>query len=174
MEHNYAAVLFKFGIFICPELCGNKDTGLKRLSQSNKSLIQGKTEKCVLSKLSWSWLPQELQFWLRLILVWILLQEFAKDGLVNIVGGCCGTTPEHIRSLSCFSQEYFCLKFFKSLKLTVYSSPPSPSHRAISEAVKLCQPRVAPADIYQDYLLLSGTKTYVITVCVKFIFSEIS
>ena len=25
------------------------------------------------------------------------LESFAKDGLVNIVGGCCGTTPEHIR-----------------------------------------------------------------------------
>ncbi|XP_061564367.1 methionine synthase [Cololabis saira] len=28
------------------------------------------------------------------------LKEFALDGLVNIVGGCCGTTPEHIRSIS--------------------------------------------------------------------------
>lgn len=28
----------------------------------------------------------------------ICLQEFATDGLVNIVGGCCGTTPGHIRS----------------------------------------------------------------------------
>ena len=27
------------------------------------------------------------------------MQEFARDGLVNIVGGCCGTTPEHIRYL---------------------------------------------------------------------------
>ena len=25
------------------------------------------------------------------------LQQFAKDGLLNIVGGCCGTTPEHIK-----------------------------------------------------------------------------
>ena len=25
-----------------------------------------------------------------------LLREFAAEGLVNIVGGCCGTTPEHI------------------------------------------------------------------------------
>jgi len=25
------------------------------------------------------------------------LAEFARDGLVNIVGGCCGTTPEHVR-----------------------------------------------------------------------------
>ena len=28
-----------------------------------------------------------------------LLREFAEDGLVNIVGGCCGTTPEHIRAI---------------------------------------------------------------------------
>ncbi len=26
------------------------------------------------------------------------LGEFARDGLVNIVGGCCGTTPEHVRA----------------------------------------------------------------------------
>ena len=25
------------------------------------------------------------------------MYEFAKDGLVNIVGGCCGTTPDHIK-----------------------------------------------------------------------------
>ena len=25
-----------------------------------------------------------------------LLGEFARDGLLNIVGGCCGTTPEHL------------------------------------------------------------------------------
>ncbi len=29
-----------------------------------------------------------------------LIQEFAKEGLVNIVGGCCGTTPEHIGAIS--------------------------------------------------------------------------
>jgi 5-methyltetrahydrofolate--homocysteine methyltransferase len=29
-----------------------------------------------------------------------LLQDFAKEGLVNIVGGCCGTTPEHIGAIS--------------------------------------------------------------------------
>ncbi|CAM9120698.1 unnamed protein product [Lampetra planeri] len=28
------------------------------------------------------------------------LKEFAKDRLVNVVGGCCGTTPEHIRSVT--------------------------------------------------------------------------
>ncbi|XP_034050059.1 methionine synthase isoform X2 [Thalassophryne amazonica] len=52
------------------------------------------------------------------------LKEFASDGLLNIVGGCCGTTPAHIR--------------------------------AICEAVKQCKPRTPAADIYQDYLLLSG------------------
>ncbi len=28
-----------------------------------------------------------------------LLREFVADGLVNIVGGCCGTTPEHIGAI---------------------------------------------------------------------------
>ena len=28
------------------------------------------------------------------------IEEFAQDGLVNLVGGCCGTTPEHIKSIS--------------------------------------------------------------------------
>src|SRR4051794_5011927 len=27
------------------------------------------------------------------------LGEFARDGLVNLVGGCCGTTPEHVRAI---------------------------------------------------------------------------
>ena len=34
--------------------------------------------------------PKELAKW---------IEEFALDGLVNIVGGCCGTTPEHIRAI---------------------------------------------------------------------------
>ncbi len=29
-----------------------------------------------------------------------LIGEFAASGLVNIVGGCCGTTPEHIRAIA--------------------------------------------------------------------------
>lgn len=28
------------------------------------------------------------------------VNEFLKDGLVNIMGGCCGTTPDHIRALA--------------------------------------------------------------------------
>ena len=29
-----------------------------------------------------------------------LIQEFVDSGLVNIVGGCCGTTPDHIRAVA--------------------------------------------------------------------------
>jgi 5-methyltetrahydrofolate--homocysteine methyltransferase len=29
-----------------------------------------------------------------------LLREFAGEGLVNIIGGCCGTTPEHIAAIA--------------------------------------------------------------------------
>jgi 5-methyltetrahydrofolate--homocysteine methyltransferase len=28
------------------------------------------------------------------------LREFAKEGFVNAVGGCCGTTPEHVRAIA--------------------------------------------------------------------------
>ena len=28
------------------------------------------------------------------------LREFAQSGLVNVVGGCCGTTPEHLRAIA--------------------------------------------------------------------------
>jgi len=29
-----------------------------------------------------------------------ILAEFAREGFINLVGGCCGTTPEHIRAIS--------------------------------------------------------------------------
>lgn len=34
------------------------------------------------------------------------IESFLKEGLVNIVGGCCGTTPEHIKSLSNLVEKY--------------------------------------------------------------------
>jgi len=34
------------------------------------------------------------------------LEEWARDGLVNMVGGCCGTTPDHIRLLADAVAEY--------------------------------------------------------------------
>ncbi|MEM7204649.1 MAG: methionine synthase [Planctomycetota bacterium] len=33
------------------------------------------------------------------------LAEFAADGLVNVVGGCCGTTPEHITAIAAATAE---------------------------------------------------------------------
>lgn len=36
----------------------------------------------------------------------LLVQSFALDGLVNIVGGCCGTTPAHIRYLMSYDFRY--------------------------------------------------------------------
>jgi hypothetical protein len=34
------------------------------------------------------------------------LEQWAKDGLVNIVGGCCGTTPDHIRAIAATVSKY--------------------------------------------------------------------
>ena len=33
-----------------------------------------------------------------------LIRDFATSGFVNIVGGCCGTTPDHIRHIARQSQ----------------------------------------------------------------------
>jgi len=35
-----------------------------------------------------------------------LLEDWAKDGLINIVGGCCGTTPDHIRAIAAAVAKY--------------------------------------------------------------------
>lgn len=35
-----------------------------------------------------------------------ILKEFMRNGLVNIVGGCCGTTPDHIRLISAAAAEF--------------------------------------------------------------------
>ena len=35
-----------------------------------------------------------------------LLEEWANDGLINIVGGCCGTTPDHIRAIAAAVAKY--------------------------------------------------------------------
>ena len=34
------------------------------------------------------------------------VEEFLKDGLVNILGGCCGTTPEHIKVIANLASKY--------------------------------------------------------------------
>jgi 5-methyltetrahydrofolate--homocysteine methyltransferase len=35
-----------------------------------------------------------------------LLEGWARDGLINIVGGCCGTTPDHIRAIAAAVAKY--------------------------------------------------------------------
>ena len=35
-----------------------------------------------------------------------IITEFLEDGLVNIIGGCCGTTPEHIERIANLAEKY--------------------------------------------------------------------
>lgn len=39
------------------------------------------------------------------------LESYFKNGLINIIGGCCGTTPEHIKAISEMSKNYSPRKF---------------------------------------------------------------
>ncbi len=34
------------------------------------------------------------------------IEEFLKEGLVNIIGGCCGSTPDHIRKIAELAKKY--------------------------------------------------------------------
>jgi 5-methyltetrahydrofolate--homocysteine methyltransferase len=34
------------------------------------------------------------------------IEEYLKEGLVNIIGGCCGTTPDHIRKIAALAEKY--------------------------------------------------------------------
>ncbi|OBX25218.1 homocysteine S-methyltransferase family protein [Gelidibacter algens] len=36
----------------------------------------------------------------------VLIENYLKDGLVNIIGGCCGTTPEHIKAIAEIAKNY--------------------------------------------------------------------
>jgi 5-methyltetrahydrofolate--homocysteine methyltransferase len=36
----------------------------------------------------------------------VLVEEYLKEGLVNIIGGCCGTTPDHIRKIAELAKNY--------------------------------------------------------------------
>ena len=35
-----------------------------------------------------------------------LIENYLQDGLINIIGGCCGTTPEHIKAISEIASNY--------------------------------------------------------------------
>ncbi len=34
------------------------------------------------------------------------IEEFLKEGLINIIGGCCGSTPEHISKIAAVAKKY--------------------------------------------------------------------
>ena len=34
------------------------------------------------------------------------MEEFVRQGLINVMGGCCGTTPEHIRAIAELASQY--------------------------------------------------------------------
>jgi 5-methyltetrahydrofolate--homocysteine methyltransferase len=34
------------------------------------------------------------------------IEAFLKEGLINIIGGCCGTTPDHIRKIAELAKQY--------------------------------------------------------------------
>lgn len=36
----------------------------------------------------------------------VLIEDYLKDGLINIIGGCCGTNPEHIKAIAEVAQKY--------------------------------------------------------------------
>jgi 5-methyltetrahydrofolate--homocysteine methyltransferase len=43
---------------------------------------------------------------MKLLKKWPCRLEFLDEGLVNIIGGCCGTTPDHIRAIADLAKEY--------------------------------------------------------------------
>lgn len=45
----------------------------------------------------------------------VFIEDYLKDGLINIIGGCCGTTPEHIHAIAEVAKKY------KPRKLNVFA-----------------------------------------------------
>ena len=43
------------------------------------------------------------------------IEDYLKDGLINIIGGCCGTSPQHIRAIADVAKKY------QPRKLEVYA-----------------------------------------------------
>ncbi len=57
-----------------------------------------------------------------------MLKEFATSGLVNIVGGCCGTTPDHIRAIA---------KAVEGIKPRIIATPDGHAHLAGLEPLSI-------------------------------------
>lgn len=46
------------------------------------------------------------------------IKEFLEEGLINIIGGCCGTTPEHIQAIAALAAKYPPRKLHKGTSAT--------------------------------------------------------
>lgn len=44
------------------------------------------------------------------------IEEFLKEGLINIIGGCCGTTPDHLRKIAETAANYSPRKFSQEVE----------------------------------------------------------
>lgn len=75
-----------------------------------------------------------------------LLKEYAQDGLLNMVGGCCGTTPEHIEAI------------VKTLK----NEKPRKVPKDLPQATRLSglEPLVSPVEKGSPFLMI-GERTNV-------------
>jgi 5-methyltetrahydrofolate--homocysteine methyltransferase len=49
------------------------------------------------------------------------LEEFVREGFVNIIGGCCGTTPAHIKAIAKMAEKYQPRKLSESKPQSSYS-----------------------------------------------------
>lgn len=50
-----------------------------------------------------------------------IIESYLKDGLVNIIGGCCGTTPEHIRQIALIRDNYEPRKITAKARVSSYA-----------------------------------------------------
>ncbi len=80
------------------------------------------------------------------------VREMASRGLVNIVGGCCGTTPDHIRAIS------------KALNGVAPRKPATNRPAYAAETEKTAGPATNPTDFVSGPLKVSGLETVTIDV----------
>jgi 5-methyltetrahydrofolate--homocysteine methyltransferase len=85
-----------------------------------------------------------------------LLQEFVGAGLVNIVGGCCGTTPDHIRAVK---QGVDGLAPRPLPERSWVSSPDPSTSLGVGLSLSKAEPRVPSPEHYSQF---SGLETLTI------------
>lgn len=51
----------------------------------------------------------------------LIIEEYLRDGMINIIGGCCGTTPEHIREIAKIRDRYCPREIIEQSRVTTLS-----------------------------------------------------